>query len=107
MTTIRTRLKWDTNPPKLENSGPNSDTSSEAGDPKPSSVGSVVAPFDGDIPILPVVPTRAPARIHDGWMRLIGIPFFGLIIPRMTGLFGNLTAHDPLYWHGTAYFILV
>jgi hypothetical protein len=107
MTTIRTRLKWDTNPPKLEISGPNSDIPSEASDPKPSSVGSVVAPSNGEVPILSVVPSRPSPRIQDGWMRLIGIPFFGLVIPRMTGLFGNLTAHDPLYWHGTAYFILV
>lgn len=48
---------------------------------------------------------KPPATIRDGWMRLIGIPFFGLVIPRMTGLLGKLTPTDPLYWAGTAYFI--
>lgn len=46
-----------------------------------------------------------PAAIRDGWMRVIGIPFFGLVIPRMTGLLGKLTPADALYWAGTAYFI--
>lgn len=38
-------------------------------------------------------------------MRLIGIPFFGIAIPNLTGLFGPLTWHDTLYWFGYLYFI--
>src|SRR5688572_32146768 len=38
-------------------------------------------------------------------MRLIGIPFFGISIPLLTGLFGNLTFRDTLYWIGFVYFI--
>src|SRR5688572_499656 len=38
-------------------------------------------------------------------MRLIGIPFFGIAIPLLTGLFGDLTFRDPLYWIGFVYFI--
>jgi hypothetical protein len=52
-------------------------------------------------------PRRAAAEIRDGWMRLVGIPFFGLVIPRMTGVLGKLTPADALYWAGTAYFIVV
>ncbi len=48
---------------------------------------------------------RPPAVIRDGWMRALGIPFFGFVIPRVTGLLGKLTPADPLYWAGTAYFI--
>lgn len=51
--------------------------------------------------------TNAAARIRDGWMRVIGIPFFGLVIPRMTGLLGQLGPGDSHYWTGTLYFILV
>src|SRR5688572_22440275 len=38
-------------------------------------------------------------------MRLIGIPFFGIGIPLVTGLFGDLSFRDPLYWGGFVYFI--
>lgn len=38
-------------------------------------------------------------------MRLIGIPFFGIAIPNITGLFGNLSWTDASYWLGYLYFI--
>ncbi len=38
-------------------------------------------------------------------MRLIGIPVFGIAIPNLTGLFGDLTFSDALYWLGYLYFI--
>ncbi|WP_276369700.1 sensor histidine kinase [Chryseolinea sp. H1M3-3] len=38
-------------------------------------------------------------------MRLIGIPLFGMVIPNLTGLFGNLRFTDGLYWGGYLYFI--
>lgn len=38
-------------------------------------------------------------------MRLVGIPFFGIAIPNITGLFGNLSWTDASYWLGYLYFI--
>lgn len=38
-------------------------------------------------------------------MRLIGIPFFGIAIPNLTGLFESLTWTDSKYWFGYLYFI--
>src|SRR5262245_20487013 len=46
-----------------------------------------------------------PVRLDDGIIRLIGIPFFGLAIPNVTGLFGSLSVSDPAYWIGCVYFI--
>ncbi len=40
-------------------------------------------------------------------MRLIGIPFFGIAIPNLTGLFGNLSYTDVRYWSGYIYFIIL
>jgi sensor histidine kinase YesM len=44
-------------------------------------------------------------KLNDNTMRLIGIPFFGIAIPLLTGLFGELSFRDPLYWIGFIYFI--
>lgn len=44
-------------------------------------------------------------ELNDKLMRLIGIPFFGIIIPNVTGLFGNLRFSDLLYWMGYLFFI--
>jgi sensor histidine kinase YesM len=44
-------------------------------------------------------------KLDDKLIRLIGIPFFGIVIPNVTGLFGKLTISHPLYWIGYAYFI--
>ncbi len=49
----------------------------------------------------------APIELHDTWVRLVGIPFFGLVIPHATGLFGSLGLADWRYWAGSAWFIVV
>src|SRR5688572_656924 len=46
-------------------------------------------------------------QLNDRIIRLIGIPFFGIIIPNIAGLFGDLHYHDPAYWLGYVYFILL
>ncbi len=43
--------------------------------------------------------------IRDGWARAIGIPAFGLAIPRLTGLLGPLGPGDPRWWAGSAAFL--
>lgn len=43
--------------------------------------------------------------LDDRLIRLIGIPAFGLIIPNLTGLFGELSPADWAYWIGYLYFI--
>ena len=50
---------------------------------------------------------RAQPEIHlnDVTFRFIGIPFFGILIPNATGLFGSLTHTNPTYWAGYIYFI--
>ncbi|MEJ1239641.1 histidine kinase [Chryseolinea sp. T2] len=47
----------------------------------------------------------AEIALNDRLMRAIGIPFFGIAIPNLTGLFGNLSIHDLYYWIGYLYFI--
>jgi hypothetical protein len=36
---------------------------------------------------------------------MVGIPVFGIAIPNLTGLFGDLTLSDPVYWLGYPYFV--
>lgn len=50
-------------------------------------------------------PAPGATALRDGWMRVVGIPFFGLVIPRLTGLLGKLDWREPDYWLGTAWFI--
>lgn len=45
--------------------------------------------------------------INDTKIRLLFIPFFGIVIPNLTGLFGHITLTSPLYWIGYLYFILI
>ena len=45
--------------------------------------------------------------LNDKLMRIIGIPLFGIVIPNITGLFGELTPRDLNYWLGYPYFILL
>ena len=45
--------------------------------------------------------------LRDGRVRLLGVPFFGTIIPNATGLFGPLGPRDPAYWLGYAWFVLL
>ena len=51
--------------------------------------------------------TKTEIQLNDHKIRLIGIPFFGLVIPHVTGLFGTITPSDWLYWIGLAYFIVL
>lgn len=46
-------------------------------------------------------------ELEDWKLRLIGIPFFGILIPNVAGLFGHLTTSNPLYWLGYIFFILL
>jgi sensor histidine kinase YesM len=50
-------------------------------------------------------PTENEVKLKDEKIRLIGIPFFGIIIPNLTGLFGNITYNDVRYWFGYVFFI--
>lgn len=43
--------------------------------------------------------------IRDGWARILGIPAFGIAIPRLTGLLGPLGPDDPRWWAGSAAFV--
>jgi sensor histidine kinase YesM len=43
-------------------------------------------------------------KMNDSLIQMIGIPAFGIIIPHVTGLFGELTYHDPWYWIGYVFF---
>jgi hypothetical protein len=44
-------------------------------------------------------------NLNDGKIRLIGIPFFGIAIPNLTGLFGNVGPREAKYWLGYILFI--
>src|SRR5688572_8866469 len=46
-------------------------------------------------------------NLNDKTIRLIGIPFFGIAIPNIAGLFGKLNYTDPMYWLGYLYFIIL
>lgn len=46
-------------------------------------------------------------KLNDNVIRLIGIPLFGIFIPNLTGLFGNLPLSDIRYWVGYVYFIVL
>jgi sensor histidine kinase YesM len=48
---------------------------------------------------------QTPIKLNDHKIRLIGIPFFGLAIPHVTGLFEKLVPSDALYWIGHLFFI--
>jgi sensor histidine kinase YesM len=52
-------------------------------------------------------PSEEGVKLNDGLMRLIGIPFFGIAIPNLTGLFGTLSFTDTWYWFGYLYFIVL
>lgn len=46
-------------------------------------------------------------KLNDNLIRVIGIPFFGIVIPNVAGLFGDLSFHNINYWLGYPYFILL
>lgn len=43
--------------------------------------------------------------LNDRLIRLIGIPFFAIVIPNAVGIFGSLTVHDVDYWISYIFFI--
>lgn len=49
--------------------------------------------------------TRTEVQLNDRKLRMIGVPFFGIIIPNVAGLFGHLSFSDPSYWLGYLWFI--
>jgi sensor histidine kinase YesM len=49
--------------------------------------------------------TAGEMALNDTPMRMVGIPFFGVAIPNLTGLFGDLGVRDAAYWLGYVYFI--
>jgi sensor histidine kinase YesM len=52
-------------------------------------------------------PHEEGVKLNDNAIRLIGIPLFGISIPNLTGLFGNLEITDIRYWLGYVYFIIL
>lgn len=51
--------------------------------------------------------TQENVELNDWKLRLIGVPFFGLLIPNVAGLFGNLSYNDVEYWVGYLFFVLL
>lgn len=52
-------------------------------------------------------PSPREHPLRDRTIRVLGVPFFGLIIPRVSGNFAHLTPADTAYWIGTAWFIVL
>lgn len=50
-------------------------------------------------------PATSEVKLNDDAIRWIGIPFFGIVIPNVTGMFGNLGVTDARYWLGYILFI--
>lgn len=48
---------------------------------------------------------QGQVKLNDNAIRLIGIPLFGISIPNLIGLFGDLSIMDIRYWLGYIYFI--
>jgi len=48
---------------------------------------------------------KQEVKLDDNTIRLVGIPLFGLSIPNLTGLFGDISFTDIRYWLGYVYFI--
>ncbi len=44
-------------------------------------------------------------EIRDGWVRLVGIPGFGLTIPFLTGLMNGTSPRQAAFWAGLAWFV--
>lgn len=48
---------------------------------------------------------RPLAAVDDRKARWLGIPGFGIAIPRLTPLLDDVALHDPAYWFGSLYFV--
>jgi sensor histidine kinase YesM len=53
------------------------------------------------------LPAPVELEVRDGLIRLVGIPFFGIVVPNLTGLFAPVPAFSPAYFLGYAWFILL
>jgi hypothetical protein len=51
--------------------------------------------------------SQAGVQLNDNTIRLLGIPFFGIIIPHVTGLLGSYGPNDGTYWFGLGFFIIL
>ena len=55
-----------------------------------------------------VAPPRGEAVVVDDLrIRLLGVPFCGIVIPNVTGLFGPVGPQSWLYWAGYLWFVLL
>lgn len=52
-------------------------------------------------------PLAEHMELRDKGIRLALIPFFGIVIPNLTGVFGTLQPQSLMYWAGYPYFILL
>jgi len=52
-------------------------------------------------------PLTEHMELRDKGIRLALIPFFGIVIPNLTGVFGALEPQSLMYWAGYPYFILL
>jgi sensor histidine kinase YesM len=52
-------------------------------------------------------PPAPPAVLNDLGIRLFGIPFLGIVIPHLTGLFGPFGPHSPYFWLACVWFTLI
>jgi hypothetical protein len=48
---------------------------------------------------------KVPVELNDRLIRIVGIPFLGIVIPNATNFFGHLKPHDVVYWMGYAFAI--
>ena len=46
-------------------------------------------------------------EVRDKGIHLALIPFFGIVIPNLTGVLGDLESQSPKYWASYPYFILL
>jgi Histidine kinase len=52
-------------------------------------------------------PPPLPVELNDLGIRLFGIPFLGIVIPQLTGLFGPFGPSSPYFWLGCLWFTLI
>jgi hypothetical protein len=52
-------------------------------------------------------PPKQHVELRDQRIRLLLIPAFGIAIPHFAGYFGPLEPHQPLYWTGLAWAVLI
>ena len=52
-------------------------------------------------------PEKGEIKLNDNLIRLIGIPFFGLVIPHITGLVKHLPITSPSFWISHLYFVIL